>query len=137
MKFNFISIFLCTTFSMFLNPCLSQNEICKASYYHSKFEGRGTSNGEIFRNKKYTAAHKTLAFGTWVKLTNLKNDSVCFVRINDRLPQSSKRCIDLSQAAAGQLNMLKAGVIQVKFEIVEASLVPEKFNSSIELKKKK
>lgn len=115
----------------------SQETICEASYYHSKFEGTGTANGEIFRNSKYTAAHKNLKFGTWVKLTNTKNDSVCYVRVNDRLPQSSKRCIDLTQQAAKQLNMLRSGTAKVRFEIVKEQDVPEIFKSEIELKKKK
>ena len=62
-----------------------------ASYYHNKFNGRRTSNGEIFNNKNLTAAHKTLPLGTWVKVTNLNNDSVVIVKINDRLPKNSKR----------------------------------------------
>lgn len=89
-----------------------------ASYYHSKFNGRKTSNGEIFRNDSLTAAHKYLPFGTRVKVTNLTNDSSVIVRINDRLPQSSKRSIDLSQAAAGRLNMMKAGIVKAKIEIL-------------------
>lgn len=89
-----------------------------ASYYHTKFNGRKTSNGEIFRNDSLTAAHKNLPFGTWVKVTNLKNDSSVIVRINDRLPQSSKRSIDLSQAAAKKLNMMKAGIVKARIDIL-------------------
>ncbi|MBM3448153.1 MAG: septal ring lytic transglycosylase RlpA family protein [Bacteroidetes bacterium] len=124
-------------FIIFSLTAFSQDEYCSASYYHTKFEGRGTSNGEVFRNKKFTAAHKHLPFGTWVKLTNTKNDSICFVRVNDRLPQSSKRCIDLTQEAARQLNMIQAGVARVKFEVVEEMAVPEKYKSSIEARKKR
>jgi rare lipoprotein A len=89
-----------------------------ASYYHPKFEGRKTSNGEIFRNDSLTAAHKKLPFGTTVKVTNLNNDSVVIVRINDRLPQSSKRSIDLTFAAAKKLNMVKAGIVKAKIEVL-------------------
>ena len=137
MKLKPLHTFFCLIFYFLLNHAAAQKEICTASYYHSKFEGRGTSNGEVFRNSKFTAAHKNLPFGTWVKLTNIKNDSVCFVRVNDRLPQSSKRCIDLTQAAARQLNMIQAGIIKVNFEIVEEAEVPEKFKSQIEPKRKK
>lgn len=89
-----------------------------ASYYHNKFNGRMTSNGEIFRNDSLTAAHKKLRFGTIVRVTNLTNDSTVIVRINDRLPQNSTRSIDLSQAAAKKLNMMRAGIVKAKIEIL-------------------
>jgi rare lipoprotein A len=137
MKISSFQLFICLIFYFILSNVKGQDEYCSASYYHTKFEGRGTSNGEVFRNNKFTAAHKNLPFGTWVKLTNTKNDSVCFVRVNDRLPQSSKRCIDLTQEAARQLNMIQAGVARVKFEVVEEIIVPEKYKSAIEVRKKR
>ncbi|MFM2195681.1 MAG: hypothetical protein RL092_1281 [Bacteroidota bacterium] len=137
MKLSSFQLLACLVFYFILSSIKGQNEYCSASYYHSKFEGRGTSNGEVFRNNKFTAAHKNLPFGTWVKLTNTKNDSICFVRINDRLPQSSKRCIDLTQEAARQLNMIQAGVAKVQFEVVEEIVVPAKFKSAIETRKKR
>src|ERR1700752_1279014 len=79
-----------------------------ASYYHDKFIGRKTANGEIFHQTDLTAAHKTMKLGTWVRVTNLKNDSVVVVKINDRLPKTSKRTIDLTVAAAKQLNFIRA-----------------------------
>lgn len=94
-----------------------QIEVCIASYYAKKFEGRKCSNGERFRNDSLTAAHKDLPFGTKLRVTNLKNDSSVVVRINDRLPKKSKRCIDLTQRAARQLNFLKSGIIKVKLEL--------------------
>ena len=84
-----------------------------ASYYGKSFEGRRTASGEILRNDSLTAAHKTLKFGTIVKVTNLKNDSVVVVKINDRLPKSSTRVIDLTLGAAKQLNFIKAGLTPV------------------------
>lgn len=90
-----------------------------ASYYANKFEGRKTSSGEIFSQKKLTAAHKTLPLGTMVRLTNLSNDSVVVVKINDRLPKSSKRMIDLSRAAAEQLNFIVKGLTQVRMEVLD------------------
>jgi rare lipoprotein A len=89
-----------------------------ASYYANKFNGRRTSSGEVFRQDSLTAAHKNLPFGTMLKVTNLSNDSVVYVKVNDRLPQSSKRMIDLSLAAAKQLNFVRKGLTQVKIEIV-------------------
>lgn len=89
-----------------------------ASYYHQKFNGRKTSNGEIFQNAGLTAAHKTLPLGTWVRVTNLKNDSVVVVKVNDRLPKYSKRSIDLTVTAAKQLNFIRAGLTKVKIEVI-------------------
>jgi rare lipoprotein A len=88
----------------------------KASYYADKFNKRRTSSGEIFYNDSLTAAHKTLAFGTIVAVTNLLNDSVVIVRINDRLPKKSSRIIDLSKAAARKLNFINQGLTKVSIE---------------------
>ena len=97
---------------------LSPNpEIGTASYYAKRFEGRKCSSGQIFSNGGLTAAHKTLKFGTVVKVTNLKNDSTVIVTINDRLPPNSKRCIDLTLRAAKQLNFVKRGLTKVKIEV--------------------
>lgn len=93
-----------------------------ASYYAKKFEGRRCSCGEKFRNDSLTAAHKTLPFGTKVRVTNLKNDSTVVVRINDRLPKKSKRVIDLTRRAAKQLNFIQAGLTKVKLEVLRDSL---------------
>lgn len=91
-----------------------------ASYYGSKFEGRKTANGETFSNSRLTAAHRTLPFGTKVKVTCLVNNRSVIVRINDRGPfASKKRIIDLSQSAARELGIIKKGVARVRIEIVE------------------
>ncbi len=89
-----------------------------ASYYANKFDGRKTSSGEIFRQDSLTAAHKTLPFGTWVRVTNLSNDSTAVVKINDRLPKSSSRSIDLSLATARQLNFVRKGLTKVRIEVI-------------------
>jgi rare lipoprotein A len=122
---------------MFLMLCIhaaAQTDSGKASYYHNKFEGHGTSNGEIFRQKKFTCAHKTLPFGTWLKVTCIKNNNIVYVRVNDRLPKSSKRSIDLALVAAEKLNFVRSGITQVTMEIVSENEVPEQFKSPIELK---
>lgn len=90
-----------------------------ASWYGKKAEGNRTASGEIFCADSMTAAHKTLPMGTLVRVTNLKNDSVVIVKINDRMPKSStKRCIDLSSGAARKLNFLRSGVTPVKIEVI-------------------
>lgn len=91
----------------------------EASFYADKFNGRKTASGDIFKNNKLTAAHKTLPFGTRVKVTNVKNNLCVIVKINDRLPKSSTRIIDLSQRAARQLDLIRDGIVPVKLEVVE------------------
>ena len=91
-------------------------ETGNASFYSDKFDGKLTTNGETFKQNKLTAAHKKIAFGTNVKVTNLSNDKSVIVRINDRGPFVSGRMIDLSKAAAKQIDMIDAGVAKVKIE---------------------
>lgn len=84
-----------------------------ATYYGQHWTGRLTSSGERFHADSLTAAHKYFKFGTILKVTNTINDSVRYVKVNDRLPKSSKFIIDLSYGTAKQLNFLKRGVIPV------------------------
>ncbi len=94
----------------------------KASYYADKFEGRQTSNGEIFKQNKKTAAHRTLPFGTKVTVTNLANGRTVKVRINDRGPFVKGRMIDLSKKAAKKLDMVDAGVANVQMRYKGAAV---------------
>lgn len=89
-----------------------------ASYYADKYEGRPTASGEAFSQKKLTAAHKTLKFGTMVRVTNLSNNKKVDVKINDRGPYVNGRIIDLSRAAAEKIDLIRAGVAQVTVEIL-------------------
>ena len=89
-----------------------------ASYYADSLNGRKTYSGEVFNNSLMTEAHKSLPMGTYVKVTNLKNDSVVVVKINDRIPQSNSRVIDLSKAAAKKLNFVRAGLTTVTVETI-------------------
>ncbi|MGK0617806.1 septal ring lytic transglycosylase RlpA family protein [Meiothermus cerbereus] len=90
-----------------------------ASWYGPRFHGRRTANGERFNKFHMTAAHRTLPFNTWVRVTNLKNGKSVVVRINDRGPYVRGRIIDLSYAAARLLGMHAHGVVQVKVEILD------------------
>ncbi len=85
----------------------------KASYYHSKFQGKRTASGDFFDQNKLTAAHKSLPFGTMVEVRNLSNDSVVVVKINDRLSKKSGFIIDLSTMAAKRLNFIRNGHARV------------------------
>ncbi|SHM47105.1 septal ring lytic transglycosylase RlpA family protein [Chitinophaga sp. CF418] len=90
----------------------------KASYYADKFEGRKTASGETYRGGGLTAAHRTLPFGTKVKVLNISNGKSVTVRINDRGPFSQGRVIDLSKKAAKRIGMLTTGVavVEIKYK---------------------
>jgi rare lipoprotein A len=87
-----------------------------ASWYGPKFHGKLTANGEVYDQMAFTAAHKSLPFGTMLKLTNLENGKSVVVRVNDRGPYIKGRDIDLSKGAAMALGSIKPGVIKVKVE---------------------
>jgi rare lipoprotein A len=89
-----------------------------ASWYGGKFQGRLTSSGEVFDTNLLTAAHKSLPFGTVVKVTNLANGLSTVVKINDRGPFVEGRIIDLSRAAAEQIDMIGTGTSRVTVEVV-------------------
>ncbi|MFP4068034.1 MAG: septal ring lytic transglycosylase RlpA family protein [Spirochaetaceae bacterium] len=89
-----------------------------ASWYGGKFHGRLTANGERYDADRLTAAHRTLPFGTVVKVTNLGNGESVTVRINDRGPFVDDRIIDLSRGAAERIGMTGAGVARVRLEIL-------------------
>lgn len=90
----------------------------KASFYGDEYQGRKAANGEIFDNAQMTAAHKTLPFGTMVKVTRKDNGKSITVRIIDRGPFKPGRIIDLSQAAAAPIGLVRDGVTDVTVEIV-------------------
>ena len=90
-----------------------------ASYYGAKHHGKRTASGEPFNQNALTAAHRQLPFGTRVKVTNLKNDKSCVVRINDRGPHTRGRLIDVSREAAEQLGMLGSGTARVRVQALD------------------
>jgi len=98
---------------------LAQIQTGKASFYADSFEGNPTASGEKYRASKFTAAHKTLPFGTVVKVTNLANKESVNVTINDRGPYVEGRVIDLSKAAAEKLNFFNQGIAEVSIEVVD------------------
>lgn len=89
-----------------------------ASFYANKFEGRRTANGEIFSQKKMTAACNVLPLGTWIRVTNLRNGRSVVVKVNDRLHYRMKRVVDLSGIAARQIGH-KDGLARVKVEVLD------------------
>lgn len=96
----------------------SETQKGTASYYGQNYTGRLTASGEKFHSDSLTGAHKTYKFGTLVRVRNLKNDSVRYVKINDRLPKSSRHIIDLSYGTAKQMDFIKSGIVNVTIEVV-------------------
>lgn len=88
----------------------------KASYYAGNFNGKKTANGETFRRSHFTAAHRTLPFGTSVRIINLDNGKNVVVRINDRGPHQRNRIIDMSHAAAKKIGLVQSGIANVRIE---------------------
>ncbi len=95
-----------------------RHETGMASYYANRFAGRRTASGETYDPAEMTAAHRTLPFGTRVRVTNLVNERTVDVRINDRGPFRRGRVIDLSRRAAGELGFLSRGLTRVRVEIL-------------------
>lgn len=95
------------------------HEEAVTTYYHDKFNGRKTASGEIFSNKKYTAAHKNLPFGTKIRVTNYSNGKSIIVTVNDRGPFIKGKHLDLSKAAFMEIAKIKGhGNLKVKIEVL-------------------
>lgn len=120
MKKTILKLLLSLCFTVLLT---GQGEVISeeayASYYGDAFHGRPTASGEVFDMNAYTAAHKTLPFGTIVEVTNLENGKKVIVRINDRGPFIGNREIDVSKAAAVVLDMLSHGVVRVSLRKID------------------
>ena len=95
----------------------------RASWYGKQFDGRATASGEPYDMFQFTAAHRQLPLGTWVKVTNLRNGKWVIVRINDRGPVPESRIIDLSYGAAQILDLRARGVERVRLDIVTPEVV--------------
>ncbi|MEP7108428.1 MAG: septal ring lytic transglycosylase RlpA family protein, partial [Ferruginibacter sp.] len=89
-----------------------------ASFYADRFNGRLTASGEIFSQRKLTCACNMLPFGTWIKVTNVRNGNSVVVKVNDRLHTKMRRIADLSRAAAKKLGYTASGLVRVKVEVI-------------------
>ncbi|KMQ67908.1 lipoprotein [Chryseobacterium sp. FH2] len=120
-RFILVIIMMISTFGVysFKNNATDAKKTSYASYYHDKFNGRKTASGEIFDNGKFTAANRTLPFGTSIKVTNLNNGKEVIVRVNDRGPFHSSRALDMSKAAFDEIGDTGRGTIPVEYEIVD------------------
>lgn len=104
-----------------LQTGLGYEAVGEASWYGQKFHGHLTANGEIYDMHQFSAAHKTLPLPSFVKVTNLKNNKELIVRVNDRGPFHSDRIIDLSYAAAKELDVISTGTTEVKLEVIHVA----------------
>jgi peptidoglycan lytic transglycosylase len=98
-------------------------QVGKASWYGRLFQHHKTASGEPYDMNDFTAAHRTLPLGSWVKVTNLKNDKSVMVRINDRGPVMKSRILDLSYGAAMILGIGDDGVAKVRLDVIETPIV--------------
>lgn len=117
-----VSLVLCLTLTLLMANCgritpgpasSKYDQVGIASYYHDKYQGRKTASGEAYDKDAYTAAHRKLAFGTTVLVTNLQNGKTVQVRVNDRGPFVKGRIIDLSRIAAEEIEIISQGLAKV------------------------
>ena len=113
MKFQKIIFILATILTLTTTTALAQNK-GKASYYGNKFHGRRTSDGSRYHKDSLTCAHRTLPFGTLLKVRNQKNGREVVVKVTDRGPFGPGRIVDLSMAAAREIGMVQQGVVPVE-----------------------
>ncbi len=114
------ALFFLTCSIFMVVACFAQHQTGKASFYSDKYDGRPTASGEKYKHTKLTAAHKTLPFGTKVRVTNTLNNQSVEVVINDRGPYVDGRIIDVSKSAAEKLGFINQGLADVKIEILDA-----------------
>jgi rare lipoprotein A len=105
-------------------PLVGGMEVGLASWYGHPYHGRSSASGEIYDMEQFTAAHRTLPFGTLVRVVNLDNEKSVEVRINDRGPFVDDRVIDLSHAAAQAIGMIGPGTARVRVEVIQAPAAP-------------
>ena len=98
-------------------------QVGRASWYGRLFQHKKTASGEPYDMHDFTAAHRTLPLGSWVKVTNLRNDHSVMVRINDRGPMRKGRILDLSYGAAMILGIRDTGVAKVRLDVIETPTV--------------
>jgi rare lipoprotein A len=99
-----------------------------ASWYGAPYNGRRSASGEVYDMEQLTAAHRSLPFDTWVEVTNLENRKRVEVRITDRGPFINGRIIDLSLAAAREIDMIQAGIVRVRIKVIRKSSGPSQQN---------
>lgn len=110
-------------FSIFTFLGAEAQETGLATFYGTKFNNRKTASGEIYRKDSMVCAHRTYPFGTLLRVRNLKNNKEVVVRVIDRGPFAKRRIVDLSHAAAKELDMVRRGVIHVEVSEFRDSII--------------
>lgn len=121
---SFLSLPLVLVFVLSMGAIQAQTENGEASYYADSFQGRPTASGEPYDRNRFTCAHRTLPFGTRVKITRPDNGKSVVVTVNDRGPHKKGRIVDLSYAAAQQIGLVRDGIAQVRLEVAGSSTQP-------------
>lgn len=121
MRPTFFAITAFVAFTLLFSFAVNKEEYGKAGYYADSLHGRKTASGEKYDKFDFTCAHKTLAFGTKIRVTRLDNKKSVVVRVNDRGPFVEGYVTDISRAAAEEIGLIKIGVTRVKIEVVEAA----------------
>lgn len=104
--------------STFTNPAHVYRATGFASYYSKVFHGNVTASGKVYDENLMTAAHRSLPFGTLLRVTNLRNHRSVIVVVTDRGPATKKRIIDLSRESARKLGMLRQGIVPVRIQVI-------------------
>jgi rare lipoprotein A len=114
LKITAATILLSLPFALNAGSRSAELGVGQASYYSNEFAGKRTASGEIFNPKAHTAAHRTVSFGSRIRVTHLGNGKQVIVRVNDRGPFVRGRVIDISYAAAKQIGLNRTGTARVK-----------------------
>jgi len=118
-KISTLSLILCLNVQAQDTVVVSHKQTGTASFYNRKFDGRHTSSGELLNNSRYTAAHCSIPFGTMVRITNQANNKSVVVKINDRFYPRKGHLIDLTYAAAKDIDMVRQGIARVTLEVLD------------------
>ncbi|HYB44694.1 MAG TPA: septal ring lytic transglycosylase RlpA family protein [Candidatus Methylomirabilis sp.] len=116
-RLQIVAVLLVVATVSLASVAAAQTEEGVANFYSDKFQGKKTSSGEVYDKNAMTASHKTLPYGTKVKVTNLDNNKSAVVTINDRMKRSNPAVIDVTRHAAEELGFAKAGKAKVKLEV--------------------
>jgi rare lipoprotein A len=114
-------------------PKIGDTEVGMASWYGRPYHGRAAANGEIYDMEKLTAAHRTLPFNTWVRIENTSNGKSVDVRIIDRGPFVGNRIIDLSHAAAQQIELIGPGTATVRVVVIAPPVTEEAYVFAVQV----
>jgi rare lipoprotein A len=113
--------------SLFSSSLWSKNPLY-ATYYANRFHNKKTASGELYLKDAYTCAHKTLPFGTYLLVKNTENGKEVIVKVNDRMARRNKAKLDLSYAAAKELDMIRHGYKRVEISILDETMLALKRN---------